>query len=231
MKLLLPTLLSLLLIHTASAATEVHVSTSGSAPTDDLVWSLIPEAPLSNYNWKAAPERRDTGPSFKAPSSGEFNSITLKLAFKNDATAGTQFELNVYETGAFNENPTSSAPVSSSFGILPTTLNIGDYITFTLAESVSMTENKYYSFIFNYADDVTSGAQLGFVNGAGTTADSQIWYSDVNGENFTRIGNSKMMFYVATIPEPGSVALMGLSAGVLILAAKRARAGRNTQAR
>lgn len=150
----------------AQAAVLVHVEEE--APTTDLLFSVVPEL-NSNFNWNGTPNQRDVGQSFQSTQEGVVSSLTMRIANFTNASLGADFSLSVYETSAFNEAPLADKQISVQTGVLPGSMLTEGYLRFELDTPIQVVEDKWYTWIFSFASDTTSGATIGFAVGPGAS--------------------------------------------------------------
>lgn len=229
-----------------AAQASVVVTTNESAPGSNIAVSYVPTGAVGNstaYYRDSAPLSgsaqgnlyRDLGQAFSVSgSSFDMTAITWRLSAVNAGILDKSFTIDIYELSALNVAPVTG-PISSQAGILtgldPIT-SVGDYISFSLDQSVRMDSGKIYLVMFSFSEPTstdTAANAIGFERTELPAGFGRLWVYNYNSETSTGAfgaDNKATTFYVqaAPIPEPSTYALLGLSVLALVILRKRRHA-------
>lgn len=237
-KSLLITLLSLLGMASCLQA-AVLVTLGEAKPTENVMAGYTPNAAdigNSTVYRKGDGNYRDAGQAFSVTgSSFEMSAVTMKIFSVNNPTAlqSKNFSINIYALNAVNSLPNPATDlVSSQQGTLPSTsLVAGNYITFTLGQSVTMTSGKAYLVMFSFDDATSSDSStnyLSFERSNSNAAYGRLWLNT----NGTFSADTKAFDFAVqstAVPEPATAAFFLLSGA--LLACTQARIFRNSKRR
>ncbi len=186
------------------AHADVHVSTTDIEPAQEVVFSVAPATPATNFSWNGPVPRRDIGISFRVPADTDMNTITLVLADGASLSHSNGFRISIHEANAHDTSPASeggATEVYTATGTLPSSLKLSSpYITFTLDRSVWVQAKNYYVIVLSFSPG--SGANsVGFAEGAPPSGFlSQIWHGDVMS-TMERIGGRQIALYLQNRPD------------------------------
>ncbi len=142
----------------------VMVSFGGADYTDGWGWIRIDE------------EWRDIGMSFRAPSDGSFDTITLRIQkVPAGIPAGTEFKLEVFETNALGDLPDSGVLVFEGRGTLDISPDDNHlYLALKLPQKVPVSPEMIYTFLLSFvtadpSHHIIFENNIGYQNG-------QSWY-------------------------------------------------------
>jgi len=160
--------------------------------------------------------------------------ITWRLSAINAGILDKGFTIDIYELSAVNIAPVAG-PISSQAGILTgldPVASVGDYISFSLDQSVRMESGKIYLVMFSFSEPTSTNTDanaIGFERTNYNASFGRLWVYNYNSE--TSVGtfgadNKATTFYVqaAPIPEPSTYALLGLGVLALVILRKRRHA-------
>ncbi|EIP98883.1 PEP-CTERM motif protein [Opitutaceae bacterium TAV1] len=242
----LPALAALLLVVTATVSAQVvTVSTSTSAPTDNLLISFS-ESINAGIAWRAdsrdevtSENWRDVGQLFTAPQDATLDAITVVTSSGvNSPARGVSFTLTLYSFGT--SFSTANAEVIQTFtGSTPSgTISSGTFLAFDLPD-VQLTAGITYGFLLHFDAMIDNRSiPLRLNNSSNAFAEGRLLTRvnsyDTDGQ-LVSLGSlstntSSLEFYVQAtpIPEPATVAaLFGLAVLALGLWRHRARSPRS----
>lgn len=214
-------------IAAGSADAALIISDSGtSAPTTNVF-----EEHTAGNTWTRL-TTAGKGQTFTAPINGVadgeswgLTAITIQTVdFEVEPTeTAPTMRLQIYQWGDGTTNLNSNATITTylydqtaSFPIGGTFVS-GDHVKFDLGETVNLTEGVNYAF---YASFTEAGAT--FRPRVGSSVNASHPGALVNGAVGTLKTNQDLEFYLTgTVPEPGSLALLGL--GGLLIGSRRRR--------
>ena len=213
------------------SAAVVTVNYPETAPTSGIVSSYVVPSTGSFgvYNYGAG-NYRDVSTSFITPSNSDYlvNAFTLQIASvtTTDFTAPANFSIEVWSLAAPGNGPLSagSSLVTTYTGVMQPTASqtqVGDYFTFSFDTPFVATAGKSYSFIMGI-DSSAAGNILRWSIGAADPAGTRA-LSSTNGAAWANTGQTYIYYVEGTaVPEPMSMALLGLAA-VAILVMRKSR--------
>jgi|GEM_PF-7110908 PEP-CTERM motif. len=226
---------------TVGASAQVTVSTSTTAPSENLLFSFTTDT-TSGRAWRAdsrssitSEQWRDIGQIFVAPEDSILKSITVVSSSGTNAPArGVDFTITLFSFGT-GFSVSNAEVIGTWSGVTPDPGSIpgGTFFTFNLPDT-QLTAGVSYGFLLHFEEMADSRTiSLRYNGGSGLSPDTR-HLTRVNGSEgapgslttFT----SSLEFYVqavstASIPEPSSGALL-LGAGALAFGCTRHRARR-----
>lgn len=206
---------------TTAARAAVTVSFSGSAPTENLVFSQSATSG-NNYAWNGLSSgRRDVGQGFQITQDAIMQKITLHVASYGAGAPLAAFTLKIFETSSAAEELQNGTLFAPQKGVLPMPLVDSQYITFELDTPISLAANKFYTFVFSF-DALASNRSMNFTTG--TSSMSGTRWNSTDGENYSAVAGAKLTFFIEAqaVPEGDSIVLLG-SAGAMVLLARLRR--------
>lgn len=168
--------------------------------------------------------RRDIGQTFSLSSAITLDKITLQIAGVSAGAPGAAFTLYLYQFNTTSDLTAASTvgswsgtlPDSSSLTVATYTYNngtVGPYLTFDIPD-VALSSGCY-GFVLSFTS-LASNEQLSFwTKGGGAYSGGQEIQTDtVGATTFTNSNGNDMLFYIQSVPEPGS---RNLSAGAIFM--------------
>lgn len=211
----------------------VVVSTSLDSPLENIALSNVASGTIGNSNaYKKGDGSAATGigQAFTVGASSiEMAAITWKIAAFNAGVLSKTFNISIYEASAVNASGTETL-ISSQVGVLPGSgLSVGEYITFSLGQSVTLESGKIYGILFSFVDATSpdnTAKSLGFEVGTVYQPGTRLWViNDVTGVISADTKESTFFLQsAAPIPEPSTYTLIGLSVLALVILRKRRHA-------
>ena len=212
---------------------EAATFTAGStAPTSNV---FVEHADIGSFtrltDSAANPAGFTRGQTFTAPDTGDANTqwgltaITFRMRVDNAGngvpTSGSNpMRLQIFEWGPDTEVLDPGTEIYNMTGDFPLSVGAGDFISVDLGSTVNLDENSGYAFLLSW--DTSSGNDIfiGIGNNAASTYDGGILW--VENEDILNLRGQDLTFYLQgeAVPEPGSLALLGLS-GLLTLRRRR----------
>lgn len=193
------------------ASGAVIVTNSVSAPTEDILRSQIPTGdPLTQESiwiWKA---NQSIGQSFYFDANTTITDVSLLIKGASMITPGTPFTLNIIQTDAAAQNPSTGSLLSSQSGSMPLSMitdnSIYSYLTFTLGSSVELDAGKYYFFEFNRTATDSAIYVSRIITTNSDANNSYLWGYDAGA--WSRNSGRSTTMYLQGVPEPSSLALL-----------------------
>lgn len=233
LRLIIATLLSVI---TGSIQAAVIVSTDASAPTENIAMSNVASgsiSPVSAYKRGDGPAAKAVGQAFTVGSTSiTMDAITWKIAGADPEVLSKPFTISIYEATLVNGSGTNTL-LSLQQGVLPASgLSVGDYITFTLDQTLTLQAGKSYAVLFSF-DEATSVStptkSLSFEMGSTYQSTNRVWAFTTGTSGITTLGadTKQTTYYIhsaAAIPEAGTYLFLVVGVVALVIFRKRCHA-------
>lgn len=173
----------------------------------------------------------------------DLSSVTFRIVSKDTALPeNLSVSISIYQGISLATTPADSTLISKQTGNLPSALVVGNFLTFSFGEPVTLTKDKPYSIIFAFEDLTDPGrtiVRLGFdtvgsgiintANDLGSSARRwSLGWTEDGDDNWSASNQNGFVMYVNTIPIPESstYALVGgIIAVFSVLVMRRYRRG------
>ncbi len=202
-------------------------------PTSDLIRSNTTTTPtgniqLRNYGSTPTNNNRWVGFGFSPASAVSLDKITLFI-YSNQVTStalGAAMTISIVSLSSLAASPAAPfVPLYSESATVPGTYGNEKYMTFDLQTSYSLAAGGNYGIMLSFDTNATNRA-INFTQAAsGTGGKSGIgdtFYTSDQGATYSN-NSSTLNFVVQAVPEPSTMALLGLVGGAAIAGVYRSR--------
>jgi len=215
---------------TLTSHAAVIVNFGETVPTSDIITSYDPVGVEGGIGWANTYDPpnptviRNIGQSFITSASVfSMSAITMKLANSPIFPDPVDFTISFFKLTGPGQLPTDGTFLSSQSGTVQTTgAAIGSYFTFTLDSAVTLEASSTYAYVLALTTTTPTGVIVlaiseGFPDPNGTR---------VSRTNLNEVLTETSVYYIqgSAIPEPGSIALLGLGAGFALLMRRKSLA-------
>lgn len=215
----------------AVAAVDISTTVNTVAPATNVTLSLSTANYTANssntigYGWKGD-TRRDIGQTFTTTSAFTLDKITLQVQFVGSAAPGASYNLSLYQfpssssLAASSTLGTWSGTLPDATSLVPTGYSfnsgaVGPFLTFDIPD-IALSSGVTYGFVLSFASLTASESMNFWVKGGGYYANGQqIETGTVGATTFTNSGGNDLLFYIQSVPEPSSHALISVGAMVV----------------
>lgn len=195
------TLLAASLLSVFADTRKIETDLSEAPPAENVLFSFEAEESPDGWGWVGLEgEWRDIGMSFRAPTDGNIQKITLRIQkVPLNFPDRSEFHLRIFETSEPGQPPSSGELVYAGKGemmLMQTEMN--SYLTFTLGENVPMKTGAIYTFVLSW-EKAASHQMVIFSNNL-DYQNGQTWYRDQkNGNDWKSLTQSDrpgLLFYI-----------------------------------
>jgi len=193
----------------------VITTLSAAAPVGHVEESYTTGTPIG-LQWRndTINGRRDLGQSFLVDEGFVFDSFSFQLQQAvPSGTPGASFTVSIFENSTIFSVGIAKSTQTGTISGLTAGSGAGSWLTFDIANLV-VSSGFYYSIILSF-DAQVANQTLNFNSiSPGAYPGGAAWVS-TNGSTFTSPGGQDLLFYVQSIPEPSTVAILISAAFVL----------------
>ncbi len=219
---LVPSLGFALLAMASTVSAGVVVTTAATAPDQNVFATIAPSA-ASNTQWRNTnTSRRDLGQTFYVAHDTALKSVTFRLALVGEGAPGANVTLNIYRFADKDSFTPLGPALHTASGVLPETLTVDTFLTFTLDDAANLTNGNYYGIVLTFPDQIYR-QQLSFYSGNPSTAGADygntVYYEGLHTDSaYAWVdGVNALAMYATAVPEPSLAGLLILGAPLVIL--------------
>lgn len=209
----------------------IIVTSSAAAPTTNIIASYDLMNDGNAYWWRwigdAGLNRVEMGQSFAVAPGNDMlaDRLTLRAREHGTAVLGQDYRLDIWEFSDASDT-TGNALISTQLGTLPVSgLTTPSYWTFDF-DDVLLTAGKQYGIMLAFTEGADSQRYVHFVQDFVTGYSGGRLVSRAGTPPDWDFGGRDLTFYVqgsAAVPEPSSILLLTVGAGVAVVLARRRR--------
>lgn len=177
---------------------EIVANLDEKAPTEGVLLSFENGQEAASWGWyRNVSGLREIGQSFTASADGKLKALTLKVHnVRSDFATDLEFTVRMYETQNISQNPGTGRLISTQKGTLRLSKGQeGWYLTFNLAEPVSLQAGGVYTFVLAW-DTEAAFNTVSFVTNTGYP-EGKRWFSEESGSgSLQAVGRQSLVFYI-----------------------------------
>lgn len=209
---------------TAETHAAVLISQSSEVPTNNVFLSIASNgtgnSALNGLATGTVSSVRELGQTFLVPGSTpiELHAFSLQLSTAVQAgSARAGFTVSIYNVANSTAMPTD-APLYTTSGNLPDIMTVGQYLTFTFDQPVTLNAGSYYAIQIGFTE-LAPNQSFNVATGNDYANGRAFYYANSpNASVMNYIGQSTdLKMVLQTIPEPGSVLMLGVGVGLFLL--------------
>ncbi len=218
---------------TVVGRTAVVVDFGETVPTSDIITSYDPGT-QSTLGWlRTSDTNRIVAQTFITPGTPDYlvSSISMKLHFTvgQSFPAPSGFAIDFYQLTSPGQNPESGTYLSTQLGTMqPTTstATAGSYLSFGLDTPVALQAGVSYGYVLSFMEvQEYNLLHLAISDAAADPDGTRAWFRQ-NGGPWGLADGQTYVYYIegSAIPEPGTIALLGVGAGLVLIMRRKSQA-------
>ena len=219
-----------MLVAFTAVSRAVVVNFGETVPTGNIVTSYDPVS-QGTLGWLRTPDtNRIVAETFTTPGGTSYlmDAITMKLYFtlQQNYAAPMDFTIDFYQLSAPGQNPETGSYLSTQSGSMQpnqSTATAGSYFSFELDTPVTLQAGVSYGYVLAFTTAAEYNVLHPAISDGAPQPNGNIAWLRTNGGSWGTADGQTYAYYIqgTAIPEPGTVALIGLAAGGFLLMRRR----------